>query len=268
MATQNWRQRIYSIIQKDEGTSKASKIYDVVMLVTIMSSLVPLTFSKPHTEFRIFELVTVSIFIVDYILRWITADFKLGRGALSFVIYPFTFMAIVDQLSIIPAFTMMNQSFKLLRMTRLFRIFRLLKFLHYTEKLHTLIVVLQKEKRVLISVLFISVAYVFITALFMFNMEPKINPATGEPTFRSFFDALYWATVTLTTVGYGDICPVTKLGRFVSMVSSLFGVAIIALPSGVITASYLEELRIEREEKQQKKEEEEEKPSSPSVIIS
>jgi voltage-gated potassium channel len=77
----------------------------------------------------------------------------------------------------------------------------------------------------------------------MFNAEPHINPYTGEETFKSFFDALYWATVTLTTVGYGDLCPVTNLGRVISMLSSLFGVAIIALPSGVITASYLEELK-------------------------
>ena len=63
------------------------------------------------------------------------------------------------------------------------------------------------------------------------------------PTFNSFFDALYWATVTLTTVGYGDLCPVTDLGRLISMISSLLGIAVIALPSGVITASYLDELR-------------------------
>ncbi len=84
----------------------------------------------------------------------------------------------------------------------------------------------------------------------MFNAEPHINPNTGVETFHSFFDALYWATVTLTTVGYGDLCPVTDIGRVVSMLSSLFGVAIIALPSGVITASYLEELREYRKNKE------------------
>jgi voltage-gated potassium channel len=88
-----------------------------------------------------------------------------------------------------------------------------------------------------------ALLYIFITALLMFNAEPHINPNTGQATFHSFFDALYWATVTLTTVGYGDLCPVTDLGRIVSMLSSIFGVAIIALPSGVITASYLDELR-------------------------
>ena len=74
-------------------------------------------------------------------------------------------------------------------------------------------------------------------------VEPHVNPYTHQHTFHSFFDALYWATVTLTTVGYGDMCPVTDVGRFVSMLSSLFGIAVIALPSGVITARYLDELR-------------------------
>ena len=81
----------------------------------------------------------------------------------------------------------------------------------------------------------------------MFNAEPHINPVTGATTFENFFDALYWATVTLTTVGYGDMIPVTDIGRFVSMLSSLFGVAIIALPSGVITAGYLDELRSKKD---------------------
>ena len=83
----------------------------------------------------------------------------------------------------------------------------------------------------------------------MFNVEPHVNPATGATTFGDFFDALYWATVTLTTVGYGDMIPVTDIGRCVSMLSALFGVAVIALPSGVITASYLEELRSEKSKK-------------------
>ena len=94
----------------------------------------------------------------------------------------------------------------------------------------------------------IAVFYIFVSALIMFNAEPHINPETGTTTFENFFDALYWATVTLTTVGYGDVTPVTDIGRFISMISSLFGVAIIALPSGVITAAYIEELRAQKQE--------------------
>lgn len=119
---QNWRQTIYNIIQKDEGNSRASKAYDIVMMFMIMISLAPLTFTSPHPETRVIELVTVSFFILDYFLRWITADYKLGRGRVSFLIYPFTFMAIIDQLSIVPVFSLLNKSFKLFRITRLFRV--------------------------------------------------------------------------------------------------------------------------------------------------
>jgi len=240
----NWRKQLFDLIEKsDSSSSRISRCYDFLMMGLILLSVVPMMFTTQHPFFRIIELVTVSIFIVDYIFRWITADYKLGKGPVSFLLYPFTFMAIIDLLSIIPVFTVMSNSFKLLRLTRLFRILRLLKFIRYTDKLDILINVVRRERRVLVAVLVISAFYVFITALIMFNVEPQLNPATGQPTFRSFFDALYWATVTLTTVGYGDVCPVTSIGRFVSMLSSLFGVAIIALPSGVITASYLEELR-------------------------
>ena len=110
--------------------------------------------------------------------------------------------------------------------------------------------VLHKEKNILFTVMMIAVAYIFITALIMFNIEESAM-------FDNFFDALYWATTTLTTVGYGDIYPMTDTGRVISMFSAIFGVAVIALPSGVITASYLEELREEkvRRQSEEKKEE-------------
>ena len=82
-----------------------------------------------------------------------------------------------------------------------------------------------------------AVAYILISALVIYNVEPE--------SFETFFDAIYWATISLTTVGYGDIYPVTTIGRIVTMISSAFGIAIIALPSGVITAGYLAEISTE-----------------------
>jgi voltage-gated potassium channel len=200
-------------------------------------------FIQNYPIFSYIELVTVTVFIADYILRWYTSDIALRYGWKSFLVYPFTPMAIIDLLSILPGLNILNPSLKLFRITRLFRLFRVFKFIRYSDKVMMFLRVLKKERAVLFSVLILALFYIFITALVMFNAEPHINPTTGEATFSSFFDALYWATVTLTTVGYGDLCPVTDVGRVVSMLSSLFGVAIIALPSGVITASYLEELK-------------------------
>lgn len=237
------QERIYDLINRDRKGMWASQLYDWYMLSMIIGSIVPLMFLKDYPVFKVIEVITVTAFIIDYILRWYTADIQLKKGWISYVIYPFTLMAIIDLLSILPGLNLISPEFKLLRITRLLKIVRLLKVFRYSEKVTLFIRVLSKEKEVLLSVLILAVFYIFITALIMFNAEPHINPDTGEETFHSFFDALYWATVTLTTVGYGDLCPVTGIGRMVSMLSSLFGVAIIALPSGVITASYLDELR-------------------------
>lgn len=246
-------EKIYDLINRDSRGMWLSRIYDWYMLTMIIVSIIPLMFIEDYPIFGVIEIVTVIAFSVDYMLRWLTADIQLKKGVWSYIIYPFTPMAIIDLLSILPGMNLISPEFKLLRLTRLLKIVRLLKIFRYSNKITMFIRVLKKERQVLLSVLVLALFYIFITALLMFNAEPHINPITGEPTFHSFFDALYWATVTLTTVGYGDLCPVTDLGRVVSMLSSLFGVAIIALPSGVITASYLEELREYKASKQQKR---------------
>lgn len=240
------RKKIYGLLE----SSRDSDWYDILMLVAILASVVPLMFVEEYPAFRVIEAVTVTIFIIDYLLRWITADYRLQKKGWSFVIYPFTGWAIIDMLSILPGLSLIGRGFKIMRITRLLRILRLFKLIRYSDKIEILGKVFRKEKGVLLTVLGIAVFYVFVTALIMFNVEPHVNPVTGATTFATFFDSLYWATVTLTTVGYGDMIPATDIGRFVSMLSSLFGVAIIALPSGVITASYLEELRnLRKEEK-------------------
>lgn len=237
------RKRIYEIIEQGHAGDRISMVYDILMLIAITASIIPLMFVEETALFKIIEQITVIFFIIDYLLRWLTADYRLGKKGWSFIMHPFTGWAIIDLLSILPGLHILGKGFKIFRITRLMRILRLFKFIRYTDKIQVLGKVIRKEKGVLLTVLGIAVFYVFLTALIMFNAEPHINPVTGAVTFEDFFDALYWATVTLTTVGYGDMIPVTDIGRFVSMLSSLFGVAVIALPSGVITASYLEELR-------------------------
>lgn len=240
------RNRIYSLLNRDGKNMIFSRIYDWYMLAMIIASVVPLMFIDYYPVFTIIDIMTVIAFIIDYLLRWYCSPLQLKKGWLSYIVYPFMPMAIVDLLSILPGLYLINTSFKLLRLTRIFMLFRLLKITRYSAKIRIFGKVLRKERHVLLGVLALALFYIFLTALVMFNVEPHVNPYTGQATFHSFFDALYWATVTLTTVGYGDLCPVTDVGRVVSMLSSLFCVAIIALPSGVITASYMEELREQR----------------------
>jgi voltage-gated potassium channel len=244
------RKDIFHIIEyDDEHQSKWSTFYDILMLVMIVLSIIPLMFREHLTLFVWFDQISVVVFILDYLLRWGTADLKRpGRNKiLSFVIHPFTPMAILDLLSILPSVGIFGRSLKVLRIVRLLKTFRLFKFLRYSRQIQIIVKVLKKEKKILLTVMGIAVFYIFVTALIMFNVE---SGEEGTVIFSSFFDALYWATTTLTTVGYGDIYPVSEIGRFISMLSSLFGVAVIALPSGVITASYLDELREQKKNKE------------------
>lgn len=218
------------------------------MLVFIIISLVPLAFREQTDYFLWLDIISVSVFIIDYILRWLTADMKFPnrKSWQAFLLYPITPFAILDLLSILPSFAIFNRAFKLLRITRLLKILRVFKFIRYSKNMQILFKVLYKERHILFTVFLIAVAYIVTTALIMFNIEES-------DMFNDFFDALYWATTTLTTVGYGDIYPATDLGRIISMISAILGVAVIALPSGVITASYLEELREAKKEKEAEK---------------
>lgn len=238
----SWRNKIYDTIETGRN-SIISKIYDWTMLFFIVISIIPLAFREQNIWFEWFDKVSVTVFIVDYLLRWITADFKLTDRPkwVAFLLYPFTAFAIVDLLSILPSVIVVNKAFKLFRITRLFKIFRVFKFIRYSKNVQILFKVLRKERHILFTVFWIALFYIIITALIMFNVEESAM-------FNNFFDALYWATTTLTTVGYGDIYPATDMGRIISMLSAILGVAVIALPSGVITASYLEELRDAKKE--------------------
>ena len=206
-------------------------------MATIVISIIPLAFKESNPAFQWIDYITVGIFIIDYFFRLITADYRLGKSAFSFFLYPITPMAIIDLLSILPTITLLHSGlklFKLIRLVRTLKVFRSLKFLRYSKSFEIISNVFKKQKKILSAVATLAVAYILISALVIYNVEPE--------SFPTFFDAIYWATISLTTVGYGDIYPVTMVGRIVTMISSVFGIAIIALPSGVITAGYLEEI--------------------------
>ena len=227
------RKRIFEIIEVSEDNDKYSKIYDAFMMITICISIFPLAFKNQTGLFNAIDKVAAFIFIVDYILRLSTADYKLKKGVISFAMYPFSFMAIVDLLSILPSVIIVNNSLKLLkifRFFRTFRVFRVFKSFRYSKNIQMFLNVFRKLRESLTVVCVLAIGYIFISALVIFNVEPE--------TFNNFFDAIYWAiywaTVSLTTVSIA--------GKVITMISSVFGIAIVALPAGIITAGYMGEL--------------------------
>lgn len=232
------RKRIFEIIEVSSTNDKASCMYDRAMLLAILCSLVPLATKSAATWTVIVDRATVCIFIIDYILRLITADFKLpGKGKYSFLLYPFTPMAVIDLFTILPSFGIVGRGAKVLRIFRLvrtFKVFRVVKLARYSKNIKIIVSVLRRQCAALLTVGVLTAGYILISALTVFNVEPD--------TFNTFFDAVYWATISLTTVGYGDIYPVSTAGRVFTMLSSLVGIAIVALPAGIITAGYMEAL--------------------------
>jgi voltage-gated potassium channel len=228
-----------------------SRIYDWLMLLMIGIGIYPLMFRNTNTVFYLMDLVSGICFLIDYVLRWITADLRSKRKPLAaFLIYPFTPMAIVDLLSILPTFTVLDSTFKVARVSRLLKIMRVLKVIRYFEPLEIILAVIRRQSKILCTVLSLAVFYVFVTALIMFNAELEVNPETGELVFENFFEAFYWSACTLTTVGYGDFYPVSETGRVISIISAIVGIAIIALPSGIMTAGYMDELNQRRRQKE------------------
>ena len=232
------REKLFKIIDVSTEDNSLSHGYDSFMMIVIIVSLVPLAFKTTNTVFLIIEYVSTFIFIIDYLLRLITADFKTGlKHPAAEIVYPFTPMAAIDLLVILSSFSFLSSGFRVLKVLRLLRTLRVLraaKMLRYSKSLLIIINVFKKKKNALSAVATMAIAYIVVSALVIFNVEPD--------SFETFFDAIYWATVSLTTVGYGDIYPVSTIGRIVTMISSVFGIAIIALPSGIITGGYLNEI--------------------------
>lgn len=231
------RKRLFEIIEMGNENDKQSGLYDVFMMLTIIVSIIPLCFHYESSFFYLIDTVTVVIFIIDYVLRFITADIKMKRGPISFVLYPFSFMALIDLISILPSITVLQKGFRLLKIFRLFRtfkVFRVFKTFRYSKSINMIVSVFKKQKESLLVVCGFSVAYILISALVMFNAEPE--------TFTTMFDAIYWATISLTTVGYGDVYATTEIGKVITMISSVLGIAVVALPAGIIIAGYQEEL--------------------------
>ena len=232
------RKRIFEIVELAKEGDQLSEWYDAIMLFFIIMSIAPLLFKETRPIFEITDRIAVIVFIIDYFLRWMTADYKLEKKSIiSFIRYPLTPLAVVDLLSILPFVTYVDRSFRVLRMFRIIktlRVFRAFRAVRYSGSMEILVTIMKDSKKPLMEVASLAVGYVIVSAIVVFSVEPQ--------TFDSFFDAIYWAIVSLTTVGYGDLYPVTTVGRTVAMISSVFGIAIVALPSGIVTAGYLNAL--------------------------
>ena len=240
------RKRIFEIIQPDNGTSKLSRIFDRIITALILMSVVIVfagTFDLQPCARRVLfviESFASIVFTIEYVLRIVTADFLYpGSGAFtSRVKYVTSPMAIVDLVAVLPFWLPMilpgtMLGIRALRLVRLLRIFKLNRYFDGMKLLGDVIV---SKKSELIGSVFVVGILIVISSLLMYSAEHDAQPEV----FRNGFSGLWWAVATLTTVGYGDIYPVTVTGRIMGAIIALFGLAAVAIPSGIISSGLME----------------------------
>ena len=231
----DFKRRIYEVVEASSTGDASSKAYDILMGTAVLVGMVPLMLKSENTYTTLIEILTVIIFIIDYCARVYTADYKMGyKSVRTYIAYVFTPLAILDLISIVPIVSLFLPVSSVIKLLKLFRVFRILKLVRYSKTTIIISNVLRKVKKQLFAVLILITIYIFASAMLIFQLEPTL--------FDTFFDALYWATISITTIGYGDIYPKTDIGRLITMISALVGVAVIALPSGMITAAYMNEI--------------------------
>jgi voltage-gated potassium channel len=242
------RKRIFEILNDIKPNDKASKTFDMFIVTLIILNVIAITLDSvksihnaiPHI-FKYFEYFSVVIFTSEYILRaWTIIEnpvyAKPIRGRLRFLVTP---LAIIDLLAVLPfylPFTGLDLRF--LRILRMMRILRVAKLGRYSQSIQTLNRVITAKKEQLICIVFILFLLLIISASLLYYTENEKQPEN----FSSIPASMWWAITTLTTVGYGDMCPQTALGKFLAAIIAVLGIGMFALPTGVIGAGFMEEI--------------------------
>ena len=246
------RRRAFEILGMATADDTPSRLFGVFIMALITLNVLVVILETEEslsaafgTFFDTFEILSVAVFTGEYVLRlWTcTLDEKYEHpilGRLRFALSP---LALVDLMAILPFYLpLLFVDLRFLRALRLFRLFRLFKMARYTETLRIFGNVLKAKKEDLIIILFaVSIVLVFASSL-MYLVEHDAQPKV----FSSIPSAIWWGIVTLTTIGYGDIYPVTPLGRLFGGIIAISSIGLFALPAGVLASGFSEGLQSAR----------------------
>ena len=242
------RKRIFEIIEVGNDLDRISRLYDFINAFAIVLNLsvtIMQTFSDIQAKYGnwllIVEDTTIVFFLVDYVLRIWTARFLYPEMQESHAIkkYAFSFTGIVDLLSFLPDFLPIffpsgTVAFRMIRIVRIFRLFRINS---YYDSLSVITEVITGKKQQLFSSVFIILVLMVASSLCMYSLEHEAQPEV----FSNAFSGIWWAASTLLTVGYGDIYPVTSLGKLFGIVITFLGVGMVAIPTGIISAGFVDQ---------------------------
>jgi voltage-gated potassium channel len=248
------RKRWYQMIEGGFSGGRAARWIATAIVALIILNALAVILGTDHKHFQQFEfelydfeIFSIAVFTIEYLLRiWVAPENPVYAGRstwsarLRYLVSP---VALVDLIAILPAYLGLMMTIDL-RYLRLLRLLRLLKLTHYFKGLGIFIMVIQAEARTLLSGLFTMMVLVVVAASLMYTVEHAAQPEH----FGSIGESLWWAVVTMTTVGYGDVTPITTAGRILASIIMLLGVGVVALPAGILAARFAEELQGRRDQ--------------------
>jgi voltage-gated potassium channel len=247
--------KVYDIIEEPTGWDSRILNGFLILLISlnvlaaILETIEPF-YALYQSIFDSFEVFSIVVFTIEYILRIWVCDINPKyanhfSGKAKYILSP---IAIIDLIAIIPFYIpFLVPDLRFLRVIRFFRVFRLLKLTRYSKTSRILYTTLSKQKEPLIITFLSAIVLMILASGLIFFVEHEVRPDvyTDMPT------AMWWAVVTLTTIGYGDIYPVTPIGRFLASFIAFMGVGLFALPAGIMASGFSEEIKNQRKAEQE-----------------
>ena len=244
------RKRLWQILERGNSEDKISVYTDIFLISLIILNIIAVlleTVDSIYTlykfEFLIFERVSTAIFLIEYILRvWVCIeDDKVKKKRTKVIVrlkYMATWPAIIDLLAVLSGILPMIFNVDL-RILRALRMLRLLKFSRYFKVMNLLLGVLKEEKQSFLAAMFLLTIAMLIASTGIYIFEKDSQP----DKFGSIPEAMWWAVATLTTVGYGDVTPITPMGKLFGAVVTIIGIGTVALPSGILASGFSDQLK-------------------------
>lgn len=246
---------IYSVLNNDKNSNKISLIVEKVIMLLIVLNVIAVIIEpsvkipKLLSSLKVFEIVSVIIFTLEYILRLWVADYSYPdkKPYKARIRHFFSSMAVIDLLAIIPFYVpfIIPIDLRALRLLRLLRIMRIFKVNRYSKAMQTVVKVIDRKKDQLLSSVFVAGLLLIIASVLMYNVENAAQPEI----FTSVFHSMWWAVATLTTVGYGDIYPITVLGKVLASLIAVIGIGIVAIPTGIVASGFTELVQEQSQDK-------------------
>ena len=249
------QQRLYELLEVAHPDDTASRVTDLFLFVLIALNVIAViveTVEDLATQYAVvflyFEVFSVAVFTVEYVLRLWTcvSDRRYARTFRGRMRFAGSWHAIVDILAILPFYLPMFLpiDLRVIRALRFFRLLRFLKLSRYSESLQVFGKVLRSERSELLVALFIAGVLLVLGSSFLYIVENEAQP----DAFSSIPAAMWWGVATLTTVGYGDVAPITPLGRFLGAIVAVMGIGMFALPAGILASGFAREMGKRRSE--------------------